>query len=204
MNPKIKLLNKFIERQNRNFTRPLPIIPKRDICMLASLMKHKFAAKGEIILNDGEVLQDIIFVEEGMVRQFYYKNNTDITEHFSCEGDYVLCIESLFLSKPTSLMIEALEPTSYYTINYSELEQLFERSKPMLNIYRHLAETNLIYTQYKADAMRFESSRERYQNFIKQYPEAAKRAKIRHIASYLLMTPESLSRVRNKLVNEKD
>ena len=69
MNPKIKLLNKFIERQNRNFTRPLPTIPKRDICMLASLMKHKFAAKGEIILNNGEVLQDIIFVEEGMVRQ---------------------------------------------------------------------------------------------------------------------------------------
>lgn len=204
MNPKTQLLKLFIERQNRPFQRPLPAVSNRDICKVTALMVRKEAAKGDIILDKGEILRDIIFVEQGMVRQFYYKNDTDITEHFSTEGEYVVCIESLFLSKPTNLMIEALEDTVYYTLNYKQLEQLFEESKPLLNLYRHLAETNLIYTQLKADAMRFESSRERYENFCKQFPEAVRRAKIRHIASYLLMTPESLSRVRNRLVSDKD
>ena len=50
-------------------------------------------------------------------------------------------------------------------------------------------------SQYKADSWRFETSRERYARFVRDYPEIARRASVNHIASYLLMTPESLSRV---------
>lgn len=203
MNPKIALLKALIERQNNISSRKLPTIPIREAYMVASLMKRKVAAKGDIILKSGEVAQDILLIEKGIVRQFYYKNGIDITEHFSAEQQYVVCFESLLLKKPTNLMIEALEPTVYYTIKYSELEKLLDQSKDLLNIYRRFAEINIICTQYKADAMRFESSNTRYLKFLKQFPEAAKRAMVRHIASYLLMTPESLSRVRNRLANHK-
>ncbi|HKM44979.1 MAG TPA: hypothetical protein VJY12_05915 [Dysgonamonadaceae bacterium] len=54
----------------------------------------------------------------------------------------------------------------------------------------------LIVSQQKADSWRFESSHERYERFLIEYPEVAKRASIDHIASYLLMAPETLSRVR--------
>lgn len=203
MNPKIALLKALAEFQFNISSRQMPSIPKRDVCLVASLMKRRQVAKGELILNVGEVLQDIIIIEKGIVRQFYYKNGLDITEQFSSEGQYVVCIESLLLKKPTNLMIEALEPTTFYTIRFSDLEKLLDKSISLLNLYRYFAENNLIFTQYKADAMRFESSATRYAKFIKQFPEAAKRASVKHIASYLLMTPESLSRVRSKL-SQKD
>jgi hypothetical protein len=57
-------------------------------------------------------------------------------------------------------------------------------------------EGSLMLSQYKADSWRFETSRERYARFVRDYPEIARRASVNHIASYLLMTPESLSRVR--------
>ena len=199
MNSKIALLKTLAEHQQNISSRQVPSIPKRDVCMVASLMKRKQAAKGELILNVGEVLQDIIIIEKGIVRQFYYKNGLDITEQFSSEGQYVVCIESLLLKEPTNLMIEALEPTTFYTIRFSDLERLLDKSISLLNLYRYFTENNLIFTQYKADAMRFENSATRYAKFIKQFPEAAKRASVKHIASYLLMTPESLSRVRSKL-----
>ncbi len=199
MNSKIALLKTLAEQQQNISSRQVPSIPKRDVCMVASLMKRKQAAKGELILNVGEVLQDIIIIEKGIVRQFYYKNGLDITEQFSSEGQYVVCIESLLLKEPTNLMIEALEPTTFYTIRFSDLERLLDKSISLLNLYRYFTENNLIFTQYKADAMRFENSATRYAKFIKQFPEVAKRASVKHIASYLLMTPESLSRVRSKL-----
>lgn len=196
MNPKIEILRHAEKRHARFFPRQLPQLPRRDLALLTSIMKRHQAPKGKILLGKGEVLEDFILIERGLMRQFYYKNNIDITEHFSCEGDYLVCIESLFLHRPTSLMIETLEPTTYYTVNYKELEQAFERSAPLLNFYRLLIEANLVLSQHKANEMRFESARDRYENFVRQFPEAAKRASGKHIASYLLMTPESLSRVR--------
>lgn len=63
-------------------------------------------------------------------------------------------------------------------------------------LYQKILEWALMLSQEKADSWRFESSRKRYLRFQQEYPEAAKRASVNHIASYLLMTPESLSRVR--------
>ena len=76
---------------------------------LAEVLIRKNVNKGEIILNEGQIAHDLIFVGKGMVRQFYYKNGKDVTEHFSYEGCIVMCIESLLKQEPTRLMVEALE-----------------------------------------------------------------------------------------------
>ena len=67
-------------------------------------------------------------------------------------------------------------------------------------LYCALLEDGLLESLRKCDVQRFESARERYETFVRQYPEAARRAPGKHIASYLLMTPESLSRVRAGLL----
>ena len=131
-----------------------------------------------------------------MIRQFYYKNGKDISEHFSCEGDIVLCIESLFSKEPTQLIIETLEPTIVHLLNYERLFQLCDEYRDISQLYRNFMEFDLIVSQRKADSWRFENAKERYDRFRREYPEAAKRASVAHIASYLLMTPETLSRVR--------
>jgi CRP-like cAMP-binding protein len=97
-------------------------------------------------------------------------------------------------------MIEALEPTTYYLIDYKDIQRICANSLSLQKLYSRILEMMLVISQQKANEMRFTSVRERYQNFIKQYPEAVKRASSRHIASYLLMSPETLSRVKSELL----
>lgn len=172
-------------------------LSNQDLESFASILERKELSKGELFLNNGQVSKYIQYVDKGLVRQFYYKNGRDVTEHFTCENNVAVCIESFFRQEPTHLLIEALEPTILYCIPYTEIE-ILSFHKPEIGIlYRRFLEATLILSQQKADSWRFESVRERYERFIKEYPQAAKRAPIAHIASYLLMTPESLSRVRS-------
>lgn len=131
-----------------------------------------------------------------MLRQFYYKNGKDVTEHFSHEGDIVICIESILKQEPTRLMIEALEAGTIYQLPADKLLKLSRASWDINMFYRKMLEYSLIVSQTKADSWRFETARERYLHLMKTQPEVIRRAPLAHIASYLLMTPETLSRVR--------
>ena len=164
--------------------------------MIEQLLVRRDFEKGERILEEGQVSRYIAFIGRGMVRQFYYKNGKDITEHFSYEGCIVMCIESLLKQEPTRLMIEALEDGTAYMLPFDKLMLQTEVSWEVNMFYRKILEYSLITSQVKADSWRFETARERYNNLLTTQPEVIKRAPLSHIASYLLMTPETLSRVR--------
>ena len=159
------------------------------------LIREEFP-KGAIALNEGEVAHELVFVGKGMLRQYYYKNGKDVTEHFSYEGCILMCIESLLKQEPTRLVAEALEPATVYLLPYDRLLKLSEDIREINIFYRKVLEFSLITSQIKADSWRFETARERYNLLMKTHPEVIKRAPLSHIASYLLMTPETLSRVR--------
>lgn len=160
------------------------------------LVRKEFA-KGDMILKKGDISNAILFVGKGMLRQFYYKNNKDVTEHFSYEGCILMCIESFLKQEPTKLMVEALEPTIVYLFPYDVVQTLAEENWEINMFYRKTLEYSLIVSQIKADSWRFETARERYNLLFNTHPEIIKRAPLAHIASYLLMTPETLSRVRS-------
>lgn len=163
---------------------------------IEEILIRKEVPKGELLLNEGEISHNIVLVGKGMLRQFYYKNNKDVTEHFSYEGCIVICIESTLKHEPTHLMIEALEDSVVYLLPYDKLMLLTEVSWEINMFYRKMLEYSLIVSQIKADSWRFETARERYNHLLQTQPEVIKRAPLSHIASYLLMTPETLSRVR--------
>lgn len=160
------------------------------------LIREKFP-KGVIALNEGEIANEIVFVGKGMLRQYYYKNGKDLTEHFSYEGCIAMCLESFLKQEPTRLIVETLEPSVIYLFRYDMIQKLTEESWEINMFYRKILEYSLIVSQIKADSWRFETARERYNLLLERHPEIIKRAPLAHIASYLLMTPETLSRVRS-------
>ena len=168
--------------------------------LLAQVLIRKELEKGEMLLNEGQISRHMVFVGKGMLRQFYYKNGKDVTEPFSYEGCILMCIESLLKQEPTRLMAEALEPAVVYMLPYDVLQKLLEQSKEINAFYRKVLEYSLIVSQIKADSWRFETARERYNMLMHTHPEVIKRAPLSHIASYLLMTPETLSRVRSGIL----
>jgi len=159
---------------------------------IESILIREEYPKGVIALNEGEVAHELVFVGKGMLRQYYYKNGKDVTEHFSYEGCILMCIESLLKQVPTRLIIETLEPAVIYLFPYDKMMQLTKQNWEINMFYRKILEYSLIVSQTKA-----ESARERYNLLLETHPEIIKRAPLAHIASYLLMTPETLSRVRS-------
>ena len=98
--------------------------------------------------------------------------------------------------QPTRLMVEVLENTVIYGIPHDPLLALCAEDYDMEVLYRRLLENSLILSQHKADFFRFETANERYARLLREQPEIVRRAPLSHIASYLLMTPETLSRAR--------
>lgn len=167
--------------------------------ILADNITPREVYKGEIILKEGEISTDIIFVGKGMLRRFYFKNKKDITEQFSYENGIVTSVESLLKQEPSKSMIEAIEQSTIFLLPYDRIKILIETYPEINRFYRSILEDMLIQAQAKADSWRFESAKERYSRLLKEHPAIVQRATLAQVASYLLMTPETLSRVRSQL-----
>jgi CRP-like cAMP-binding protein len=163
---------------------------------LESILVPKKYAKGEMILSEGEVCEEISYIDTGLIRQFYYKNDRELTEHIGADGEIFMCIESLFKEEKTHLQVEALEPTVVYALPKRRLEQVALHNVNIQILYRKILEESLIISQIHADLVRFESAQSRYLRLCKMKPQVVLRAPLVYIASYLQMTPETLSRVR--------
>lgn len=180
----------------RNISKRYVNLNDDELVLFSTILKRVELKKGEHLISIGEIAHDTYWVETGLLRQFYYKEDREVTEHFASEEQGMMCIQSLFQQVPSHLTIEALEKSVVYRMSYPKLVELSEKHVVFGTLLRKLFEFVLVMSQEKADSWRFETAKERYDRFMVAFPEAAKRASINHIASYLLMTPETLSRIR--------
>ena len=186
----------------RELARRYSTMTHEELDVLESVLVPMKFQKGQMILSEGEICTNIYWVAKGLVRQFYYKNGKELTEHMATENNIVMCIESLFKEEPTRLQIVALEPTIIYALPKEALEQASIRSVNIQMLYRKILEESMILSQVHADMLRFESAQDRYVKLVKRQPQLVLRAPLVYIASYLQMTPETLSRVRTSALLE--
>ena len=192
----MKELNNTTRDIARELARKYSTMTHDELDILESVLVPMKFAKGEIILKEGDVCEHIYYVERGLTRQFYFKNGKELTEHIGVEHSIVMCIESLFKEKPTYLQLEALEPTLVYAMPKHRLEEVALHNVNIQILYRKILEESLIISQVHADMLRFETAQDRYLKLCKQSPQVVLRAPLVYVASYLQLTPETLSRVR--------
>ena len=180
----------------RELARKYSTMTHEELDVLESILVPRKYTKGEMILQEGEVCENIYYVDKGLVRQFYYKNEKELTEHIGADGEIFMCIESLFKEEPTKLQVQAIETSMIYLIPKHRLEQVALHNVNIQILYRKILEESLIISQVHADLLRFETTQNRYLRLCKLKPQVVLRAPLVYIASYLQMTPETLSRVR--------
>ena len=180
----------------RELARRYSTMTHEELDMLENILVPMKFSKSELVLGEGEVCTNFYWIVKGMLRQFYYKNGKEVTEHMATENSMVMCIESLFLEQPSSLQIIALENTIVFAIPRAALEQVAMRSVNIQILYRKILEESLIQSQVKADMLRFASAQDRYARLVETQSQLVLRAPLVYIASLLQMTPETLSRVR--------
>ena len=184
----------------RELARRYSTMTHEELDMLEEILVPMKFAKGEIILHEGDICRDIYWVVKGLVRQFYYKNKKELTEYMATENTISMSIESLFKEEPSHQIIQALEPTIIFALPMHALEAAAMKSVNIQMLYRKILEESLIISQRHADMLRFESAQDRYRRLVKTQPQLILRAPLVYIASYLQMTPETLSRVRTSVL----
>ncbi|WP_308234783.1 Crp/Fnr family transcriptional regulator [uncultured Prevotella sp.] len=180
----------------RELARRYSTMTHDELDILESIIVPQKYAKGEMILKEGDICRQFLYIDKGLVRQFYFKHGKEVTEHLGQEQTIVMCIESLFKEEPTKLQVEALEPTTVYALPKADLERVAMHNVNIQILYRKMLEESLIVSQIHADLVRFETAQDRYKKLCKLCPQVVLRAPLVYIASYLQMTPETLSRVR--------
>lgn len=181
----------------RELARKYSTMTHEELDVLESLLVPIKYGKGEKILQEGEICRNISYIERGLIRQFYFKNGKEVTEHLGVDHSIFMCIESLFKEEPTRLQVEALEPTLVYALPKARLEAAAMRNVNIQMLYRKILEESLIQSQIHADLVRFESAPNRYKRLCDLNSQVVLRAPLTYIANYLQMTPETLSRIRS-------
>ena len=184
----------------RELARKYSTMTHDELDILESVLIPRKYAKGEMVLSEGEICTSIIYIDKGLLRQFYLKNGKEVTEYLAVEGSIMMSIESLFKEVPSVQQIEAIEPTVVYELPKKRLEEVALHNVNIQILYRKILEESLIVSQVHADLVRFESAENRYRRMCKISPQIALRAPLLFIASYLQMTPETLSRVRSTVL----
>lgn len=177
-------------------------IPDQELDKINSLFYPYKLKKGEFFVRSGYMADSIGFIVTGLLRYFYTdKNGVEYTKAFAAENDFAVSYASMLLKKPSAFSIEALENTEMLCINYSDWEKLLD-SVPCWNIVaRKVVEKVYIMKQMREIELLLEDAQSRYIHFMDQYPMLHKRLKQHYIASYLGISPVSLSRIRRKMSN---
>lgn len=202
MRENFRSINVTIRDIARELARRFSTMTHGEIDVLESIIIPMKFRKGEELLKHGEISKYIFYIHQGLTRQYYVKNNKEMTSRLCIDGDVVMSVESLFRDKGSNEIIEALEMCIVYALPKRRLEEIALHNQNIQILYRKILEEALIEQQSHADLVRFESAADRYKRICKEMPQVVLRAPLVFVASYLEMTPETLSRVRSSTSNE--
>ena len=144
----------------------------------------------------GHTCKTIYFLESGIARIYYYKADVEVTESFSFENCLVVRYESLFTGRPSRKAIQMLEDAELIAIDANALFRLYDQHHDVERIFRRIFEAALVDQVNRIESIQFHTAEERYHAFMKERRDALLRVPLKYIASYLGITPVSLSRIR--------
>lgn len=155
--------------------------------------------KRGFILQEGEVCRHYTYVVQGCLRM--YEIDEKGVEHnlqFAQENEWIVDIGSFHTEKPSSLFIEALESSTVVCIEHADLLHLYTEHPKFDRNFRVIIEDLFVELQQRLLRRNASSAEQRYAHFLQHHPELVARVPGVHIASYLGVTPEFLSRLRAK------
>ena len=166
-------------------------------------LTFKKLRRREFFLQPHEVCKHVAFVKRGCLRYFYDAAGEERTGQFFFENSWYTDYESFLTGEPSSQAIQALEPTELCLLSKGALYELYERYPTFERFGRLMAENAYLGSRRNNVSLLTASPEERYLDLIQTRPKLLERVALRYIASYLGIQPESLSRIRKRLFNQR-
>lgn len=159
--------------------------------------------KKEFLFKSGEVQKEVGYICQGLLRKFYIdEKGSEIITDFSREGEYATDYPAFLNQRPSKYYIECLEPSIIVKIPYGKLQDAYRKYSGNEMYGRLVAEKVLTRETNRVESLLFESAEERYLNFLDQNKNIMNRISLTHLASYLGIKRQSLSRIRSHLAKK--
>ncbi|MBS1752363.1 MAG: Crp/Fnr family transcriptional regulator [Bacteroidetes bacterium] len=178
---------------------PIAALTNEEKIILESAFIIRQVPKKVKLLQEGKTARELYFIVKGLIRLFYTKEGEEITGYIFKEGLFASSYESFLRQTPGIQTLETLEECDLLTISYSRLQQLYEEIPKMHIIARKVAEQRFISAQIMLSSFILDSPEERYKKFEQEQGDLLLRVPHHIIASFLGITPVSLSRIRKRL-----
>jgi len=178
---------------------PLSVADKE---LISRLFHKKIFKKGEHLLQAGNICRYIIFIETGLVRYYINNESGEQTNYFNKEGEFVCDYISFLPQSPSNVNIQALEDTTIYVISNNDMQQFYKDVEHGERFGRLAIEQVFISIISQITSLYTDPPDVRYSKFISNFPDIGQRIPQYYIASYVGVKPQSLSRIRKRMVGK--
>ncbi|MCQ0110885.1 Crp/Fnr family transcriptional regulator [Zhouia amylolytica] len=171
---------------------------KDETAILAAFEPARVKKKKDLLVS-GEICDYLYFITQGCLRSFYTdEKGVEHIYQIRMDNNWISDLESFFSQQPSKYNIEAIEDSHLLRISHERFEQLLIEIPQLERYFRILFQKAYINALSRLNATMWETAMDRYSEMLKEHPEVFKRVPLVYIASYLGITPESLSRIRRQ------
>ena len=197
------LLRKSMKEQLIDGIKSFIRLESHETDLLEELFKERFIKKGDFFLGEGQVCKYAGFIVKGLMRYYINHDGEDRTYDFAHENNFVCNYESFIPKTPSTKIIQALEDCEILQISYEDLQILYKSIEEGERLGRLVIEQVFIQTLQALTSFYTDAPEYRYEKFIQKHPDLQQRISQYHIASYVGVKPQSLSRIRKRISSLK-
>jgi CRP-like cAMP-binding protein len=173
-----------------------------EVDSVKSLFKERTYKKGDFFLEEGRICKHVGFVAKGLMRYYINHDGEEKTYDFSQENEYVCNYESFLPQKPSSKIIQALEDSDVLVISHADLQLFYAKVREGERFGRIAIEAVFLQLLQGLSSFYTETPEIRYERFLKKHADLQQRISQYHVASYVGVKPQSLSRIRKRISSQ--
>ena len=187
----------------KNYCKQTVPLLETELDLIDTYFEEKTLKKKEFLLQDNKICDFIAFVAEGSVRHFHLKDGVEKTCDISFDNFWVTDFQSFSYDILGKMNLQAMEETRVFLIKKQNLFKLYQECSKYETFGRIMAEQVAQRATEIAMSLSSEKPEERFQNLIKKQPDLFQRVPQKYIANFLGISPESLSRIRNRILHKQ-
>jgi CRP-like cAMP-binding protein len=174
----------------------LPDVELEDI---TNKFKTKFVKKNNYLLKQGDICKDLVFVQKGCLRLYYVKDDIEVSVWFAFAQSSAIEIYSFISENPSEYFLQAIEDSEILYLPKAELNKLYQHHPKMQEMMRNFWEDVILNLINRFTALQKDSAEKRYMDLLNK-PGYLQTIPQKYLASFIGVTPTSLSRIRKKII----
>lgn len=186
----------------KKFIRRFVTLSDAELEDITSKFKSKVIKKNNHVLKQGDTCKDFIFVQKGCLRLYYVKDDIEVSVWFAFQESSAIEIYSFINESPSDYFLQAIEDSEVLYIPKTELKKLYQYQPKMQEMMRNFWEAVLLDLINRFTALQKDSAEKRYLDLLNKQPDYLETIPQKYLASFIGVTPTSLSRIRKKIIKD--